>query len=413
MTGLLTALLVGLSAPILILGALELVYYPLAVAFAARRRHRTMSAFAVAPLVSVVVPAYEEERVVEHCIESILADVYPHRELLLVDDGSSDGTLEIMRRYQHLDGVIVVAQANAGKAAALNAGLARTRGDVLVFVDADGVFTPQTITELLRGFDSPRVGAVCGNDEPVNLDRLQTRLLALLTHGTAFVRRALAHVGCLTIVSGNIGAFRRSVLKEIGPFEEGFVGEDLELTWRVHRAGYGVGFCPRAIVYAEVPSTLHALAKQRVRWTRGHIQTLRLHRDLLGSRAHGRLGWYLPYNAFAMLAVPVAQLVALGLIAVLVLAGASPVSGGMLAIVVWLGFGMALVATCFAIALDRAWHDLRLLYVLPAWPLFSLLMSLITVHALVLELRGRPARWNKLTRTGVVSRPEVAAHGER
>jgi poly-beta-1,6-N-acetyl-D-glucosamine synthase len=399
-------ILATLAAPALLLGVVELGYYPLALIFEGRRSREPVFA-TDRPLVSVVVPAYNEERVIANCVESVLADRYPHKEVILVDDGSSDRTLEIMRRFEADPRVRVVSQANAGKAAALNAGIARSAGEVLLFVDADGIFTPGTTSELLKGFDRPDVGAVCGNDEPVNLDRHQTRLLALLTHGTAFVRRALAQVGCLTIVSGNCGAFRRAAIEQVGDFMPGFVGEDLELTWRVHLAGWRVAFRPRAIVYAEVPSTVRALWKQRVRWTRGHLQTVRLHSGSLFRPRFGRVSTYLPINAFAMLVVPVLQLAALVLITALIALGASPVSGSLLGLLAFFGLIHGLAAIGFAIALDRAWADLRLLYMAPAWILFSLMMSLVTARAWILELRRRPAEWDKLARTGVVSRREL------
>ncbi|MBB4905145.1 glycosyltransferase [Actinophytocola algeriensis] len=385
-------LLVVLSAPALVIGLVELAYYPLALVFAARRRPPPRWAS-----VSIVVPAYNEERVLANCVDSILATGYPWLEVVLVDDGSTDRTLDVMRRYARLPNVIVVSKTNAGKGAALNTGLSLVTGDVVLFVDADGMFTRDTIAELLRGFTDDRVGAVCGNDEPVNLDRLQTRLLALLTHGTAFVRRALAAIGCLTIVSGNIGAFRRDVLARVGGFAEGMLGEDLELTWRVHRAGYRVAFVPTAKVYAEVPSTVRQLWRQRVRWTRGHVQTLRMHRNMLW---RGKVGWYLPFNAFAMLVAPVLQLLVLAIAAT----GVAGVPDGVWGAVAAVGLAGAVVWVCFGVLLDRAGRDLRFLYVLPVLPFFSVLMGFVTVAALVAEARGAPKDWNKLARSGVVSR---------
>ena len=381
-----------LTAPALVIGFVELAYYPLAVLFAARRTPAPRWSS-----VSVVVPAYNEERVLANCVDSILATGYPWLELVLVDDGSTDGTLDVMRRYARLPNVTVVSKNNAGKGAALNTGLSLVSGDVVLFVDADGIFARDTITELLRGFADDRVGAVCGNDEPVNLDRVQTRLLALLTHGTAFVRRALAVIGCLTIVSGNIGAFRRDVLARVGGFAEGMLGEDLELTWRVHRAGYRVAFVPTARVYAEVPSTVRQLWRQRVRWTRGHVQTLRMHRDMVW---RGKLGCYLAFNAFAMLVAPVLQLFVLAI----VLTGVAGLPDGVLGAVLAVGLAGAVVWVCFGVLLDRGWRDLRFLYVLPVLPFFSVLMGLVTVAALSAEARGAPKDWNKLARSGVVSR---------
>jgi cellulose synthase/poly-beta-1,6-N-acetylglucosamine synthase-like glycosyltransferase len=393
----------ALMTPMVVIGFLELIYYPLALSFELRRRRHASSPGAE-PWVSIIVPAYNEERVIRNCIESVLTDGYDRKEVFLVDDGSTDGTLAIMRDYDHRPHVTVVSQPNRGKAAALNAGIARASGEILFFVDADGIFTSATIREMLTGFENPIVGAVCGNDEPVNLDRPQTHLLALLTHGTAFVRRALSRVNCLSIVSGNCGAFRRSVVTEIGGFIEGFIGEDLELTWRVHRAGYRVNFRPQAMVYAEVPSTLRALWKQRVRWTRGLIQTARLHKDMMFTSRYGRVGWYLPLNILSTIIFPIVQLVALALLLLLVASGNSPISATLAGTITWAGLGIAMVAVCFALALDRAWKDLRFLYVIPAWAFFSLLLSLVTVSALILEARRAPTRWNKLARTGVVSR---------
>ena len=202
-----------------------------------------------------------------------------------------------------------------------------------MFVDADGIFTRSTIHEMLALFTTEKVGAVCGNDAPVNLDRPLTQLMCLQTHvGTGFVRRALAQINCLPIVSGNVGAFRRSVLekadpadgislqqdiaqawegKSNGPFRSGFIGEDLELTWRVHKAGYQVKFAPHAVVLAEVPSTVKSLWKQRVRWARGLLQTVGLHRDMFFNMKYGQLGLYLPINFFNMVIIPILQVLIL------------------------------------------------------------------------------------------------------
>ncbi len=385
-------------------GLLTLAYYPLALAFALRRRKLPVFEKDT-PLVSVIVPGYNEEKVIGHCVDSILASDYPCREIILVDDGSTDGTLNEMRRYEKTPGVVIVAKPNGGKASALNAGLARARGQVIFFVDADGIFAPNTISEMLKGFESERVGAVCGNDSPVNLDRLQTRLANLQTHvGTGFVRRALATLNCLPIVSGNIGAFRRSVIEKTGPFLEGFIGEDLELTWRVHKAGYRVAFQPWATVYAEVPSTLGGLWKQRVRWARGLLQTARIHRDMFFNRKYGIFGFYLPINFASMVIIPLLQLASAVLLPILVLLNRSPIELNVISLVGWLGLGLALFASMFSIALNRAWGDLKYLYVVPLWVPYSLLMDAVTVWAIMMELRGTQAQWNKLERTGVVSR---------
>ena len=433
-------------------GLFTLVYYPLALIAEIRRRPKPVFQ-ENPPLISIIVPAYNEEKVIAHCIESILKSDYPRLELIMVDDGSKDNTYSIMKKYElaqygaeyDISGnpndytfikkknqqaiIKAIRQPNAGKAAALNRGVIESHGELLFFVDADGMFTRRTIPEMLKQFTTPKVGGVCGNDSPVNLNNLQTRLICLQTHvSTSFVRRALAEINCLPIISGNIGVFRRIALKATvlppkpiitysagenwpegvpGPFVEGFLGEDLELTWRLHRAGYRVNFAPRAIVFAEVPSTIRGLWRQRVRWARGYLQTVSMHSDMFFRPRFGWIGLYLPISAFNQVFGPILQLIALGLLIALIATGNSPVSPDILNLILYFGLGFALLATIYGIILDHAWKDLRLLYVLPLWMFYSVLIDFVMVWAILLELFGVRPKWNKLERTGVVSREEI------
>lgn len=404
---------------ILVLGLLRIVYVPLAVFFEARaawqarrhtRRHRRRRTTMLDshPVVSVIIPAFNEERVLVNCVRSILAADYDRVEVVIVDDGSTDHTADVAQSLAAAGNrVRAVTQANAGKGAALNRGIAESAGDVFLFVDADGIFDPATIREMLRGFDDPRVGAVCGDDRPVNLNRPATQLLAVLSHvGTGLVRRALVLLHCLPIVSGNIGAFPRSVIEQIGGFHSDTLGEDLELTWRVHKAGYRVNFRPTALVYAESPSTLRGLWRQRVRWARGLLQTLRIHRRMVGNPRYGSFGLYLLYNAVAMVVVPILQLFVLALLPIAISRGESPVAVGALPIIGWLGLWLSLVLVVVAICLNRAWHDFRFLWSVVLWPFYSVAMCAVMVAAIISELGGAPARWNKLDRTGVISRAQ-------
>jgi cellulose synthase/poly-beta-1,6-N-acetylglucosamine synthase-like glycosyltransferase len=423
-----------LSLLIIIMGSLTLLYFPLALIASLKRRPPPVFESSK-PLVSIIVPAYNEEKVIANCVESILASDYTNLEIILVDDGSKDETFAVMKRYHNPPGVIALTKPNGGKASALNLGYNHSHGEILMFVDADGIFTRSTIDEMLALFTSDKVGAICGNDAPVNLDRPLTQLMCLQTHvGTGFVRRALAQINCLPIVSGNIGAFRRSVLektdpadgiplrqdiaqvwevKSNGPFRSGFIGEDLELTWRVHKAGYQVKFAPHAVVLAEVPSTVKSLWKQRVRWARGLLQTVGLHRDMFFNFKYGRLGLYLPINFFNMVIIPILQLLILSLFILLVAMGYSPIAFDFLGIILWIGLFGVLFVTIFSIALDKAWKDLKYLYVIPLWAPYSVMMSMVTVWAIILELRGTEAQWNKFERTGVISRRSMSGDNKK
>ena len=406
-------LLLVLSAPIVAVGVVKIVLVPLSILF--ELREDTRHAFATPiPRVSVVIPAYNEEVVLAACVESILRCGWGDLELVLVNDGSTDRTREVMARYADHPAVVLVDKPNGGKGSALNEGITVATGEVLVFADADGLFTHTTIPQLVRGFRHERVGAVCGNDMPVNLDTVVCRLLALMTHvGTGLTRRALALIGCLPIVAGNSGAFRADVVRAVGGFREDTVGEDLELTWRIQLAGYDVEFAPHAAVLAEVPSTWGALWKQRVRWGRGLLQTARIHRRHLLRLHRSPFGVYLPINVAAMVVVPVLQLTVLVVLPVALVLGASPVATTLWGLILWTGLLGGIAMALLGICLDRSWHHLRYLVLAPLWLPFSIFASVVMLRALHLETTGAHQAWNKLDRTGVVSVPAARLEPQR
>lgn len=409
----LSAVALVFGVMILVTAAIRLVQVPFALAYAYKYRAlpkdappQAGSIFTSPPSVSVIVPAYNEVVVLENCLRSVVASDYPDVEVICVDDGSKDDTFALMQKLAaELPGVVAIRQENAGKGAALNRGIQASHGDVLLLVDADGVFAPNTITEMIRGFDSEEIGAVCGDDRTVNLDRVQTRFLAMISHvGTGLMRRALHMLGALPVVSGNSGAFRRDVLELTGPLREDTVGEDLELTWRVYRAGYRVAFRPSALVYAESPSTFGGLWKQRVRWGRGLLQSIKLHRDMIGNPRYGFFGIYLAINFVTQVVVPVIQVASIVLLVALALLG----RGGSLPAtwwdwVVYVGLPISVALLVLAVILNHALSDLRYAWTLPLWPVYSTVMSLVMLKAISLELRGAENRWNKLERTGTVS----------
>ncbi|MDO5494511.1 MAG: glycosyltransferase family 2 protein [bacterium] len=418
--------LVVMAAILGLLTLIRFVFVPLALAHEVRHGRRRarghVGELARMPSVSVVVPAYNEERVLVACVRSILASGYPDLEVVIVDDGSTDATPLLMMELAADQRVRAIRQANGGKGAALNTGFAATSGEFVLFVDADGVFTQDTIPEMLRAFEHARVGAVCGDDATMNLNRIQTRFLALISHvGTGMVRRALHLLGCVPVVSGNSGAFRRSALRHIagagGPMREDTIGEDLELTWRLHRAGWEVAYAPHARVLSESPSTLLSLWKQRTRWARGLLQSLQIHDDAVGSRRYRTFGPFLLYTIVSAVAVPILQVMAIGIFAAglvgRVLAGGAvsvDLPGALWGWVVgWLLVSVAMLV--FSILLDRQPADLRHLWTVVLWPFFSTFLGLTMVRAAWLELTQQPSEWNKLERTGVNSYALPASHG--
>lgn len=242
--------------------------------------------------VSVLIPAFNEEVVIVRTVERILASDYPGIEVIVVDDGSRDRTAEVLHaRFDGEPRVAIVTTANGGKASALNVGLARASGEIVVALDADTLFGTTTISRLARWFVDPTVGAVAGNAKVGNRINTITRWQALeYIVAQNLERRALAALGTLTVVPGAVGAWRRSVLLDLGGFPLDTLAEDQDLTIAVQRVGFHVLFDSTAIARTEAPATFRGLARQRFRWAYGTLQCLWKYRDVTGNPRYGALG---------------------------------------------------------------------------------------------------------------------------
>jgi cellulose synthase/poly-beta-1,6-N-acetylglucosamine synthase-like glycosyltransferase/peptidoglycan/xylan/chitin deacetylase (PgdA/CDA1 family)/spore germination protein YaaH len=245
------------------------------------------------PFVSVIVPAYNEEKVIGRTIDCLLGSTYPRLEIIVVDDGSSDRTGAVVaERFNGEPRVRLFNIPNCGKADALNYGLRYARGEVIVGLDADTFFERETIGRLTRHFADPRVGAVAGNVKVGNRNNLTTRLQALeYITSQNLDRRAFAGLNCITIVPGAVGACRRSLLDQCGGWLSDTMAEDQELTLSIRRLGYRIAYEEEAIAWTEAPETMRDLVKQRFRWSFGTLQCMWKHRDALFRPKYGALGF--------------------------------------------------------------------------------------------------------------------------
>ena len=268
-----------------------------ALAFAqwvrSRKRSRTHAGEDYLPAVSVIVPAYNEAAVIGETIESLLKSAYQHYEIIVVDDGSEDRTSEIVReRFAHEARVRLFTEPNRSKAAALNLGLSHATGEIIVALDADTVFPPQTIGALAQRFHDPRMGAIAGNAKVGNRINIITRWQALeYITSQNMDRRAFASLNCITVVPGAVGAWRRELIERVGGFSSDTLAEDQDLTLRIRKLGYKIGYEENAIAWTEAPDTLRGLARQRHRWAYGTLQCMWKHRDALFNPRYGALGW--------------------------------------------------------------------------------------------------------------------------
>ena len=258
-----------------------------------RRRERTHAGDEFAPFVSIIVPAYNEELVIGNTIVSLLASEYSRYEIIVVDDGSQDDTSKVVvERFGGDERVKLITISNSGKASALNTGLRYARGEVIVALDADTVFAPQTVGFLAHRFYDKAIGAIAGNAKVGNRINLVTRWQALEYVTSQNVdRRAFASLNCITVVPGAVGAWRKDLLVEAGGFPSDTLAEDQDLTLRIRRLGYKIGYEESAVAWTEAPHNLRSLAKQRFRWSYGTLQCMWKHSDALFRLRYGALGF--------------------------------------------------------------------------------------------------------------------------
>jgi cellulose synthase/poly-beta-1,6-N-acetylglucosamine synthase-like glycosyltransferase/peptidoglycan/xylan/chitin deacetylase (PgdA/CDA1 family) len=400
----------GLSWLLLVVGVAMMGRLGIMLVFAGRhRRIRHKKSFGWGPPVtepvSVVVPAYNEKECIANTVRSLSVSTHPV-EILVVDDGSTDGTGDIVEALG-LPGVRLIRQENAGKAAALNAGLAQARYDLIVMMDGDTVFEPDTVRELVQPFADPAVGAIAGNAKVGN----RGTLIGAWQHieyvmGFNLDRRMYDLLRCMPTIPGAIGAFRRRALADVGGMSDDTLAEDTDVTIAVQRAGWRVVYAERARAWTEAPSSLGQLWRQRYRWSYGTMQALWKHRRSVvdrGPSGHfGRVGMPLVvvFQVITPVLAPLIDLFTLyGMLFV------SPVKS----ILVWgavLGLQMACAA--YAFRLDR--EKYRYLVMMPLQQIaYRQMMYLVVIHSCVTALTGGRLRWQKLKRTGEVEAPKEMA----
>lgn len=358
-----------------------------------------------APLVSVIVPAYNEEKVLADTVRSLRGSYYRNLEIVIVNDGSQDGTAAVAKRlagrYKH---VRAFNKRNAGKAAALNHGIRRARGEIIIGIDADTIFPPSTLARLVRHFHDPSVGAVAGNVKVGNIGNMVTRWQALdYVIGIHIERNAQAFLGAVMIVPGACGAWRRSAVLAAGGYSHRTLAEDFDLTLSVQRLGYKIIQDNAAHSYTEAPETVRSLAKQRFRWMYGNVQAYWKHRDMLFRRRYGWAGMLvLPATVFnfalPLVFVPLLVLVALENI----------LSGNALSMLVFLGATVAIQFVMAVIGIIMARERASLLLAVPMTRLMYNPLRTVLMYRTVLNvLRGVAVGWNKLQRTGTVQYRQV------
>lgn len=234
------------------------------------------------PLVSIIIPAYREQKGIARSIRGALAIDYPRKEIIVVDDGSGDGTSGEVAPFLRTGQVRLLRKLrNEGKAMGCNDALPITSGELVLVMDADAYPDRDLLKHMVPHFRWARVAAVTGNPRVGNTTTMLGKIQALEFSSTvSLIRRTQRVWGRIMTISGIIGLFRRDALIDAGLYSPDMATEDIDMTWKLQRRFYDVRYEPNALVWMQVPSTLKVLYAQRKRWALGQAQVLRKHRTI-------------------------------------------------------------------------------------------------------------------------------------
>jgi cellulose synthase/poly-beta-1,6-N-acetylglucosamine synthase-like glycosyltransferase/peptidoglycan/xylan/chitin deacetylase (PgdA/CDA1 family) len=366
--------------------------------------------------VTVVIPAFNEEKVIATTINGILSSTYENLQVVVVDDGSQDNTSRVVRNaFGNDERVTLITMPNSGKASALNTGLSRAAGEIIVALDADTQFNRDTIARLVRWFSDAQIGAVAGNAKVGNRVNMITRWQALeYIVAQNLERRALAALGTLTVVPGAVGAWRRDALAALGGFRSDTVAEDQDLTIDLQRHGYRVHFDSSAIAWTEAPVTFRGLARQRFRWAYGTLQCLWKYRSLTFNPRYGALGMIaLPqvwlFQIFLTALAPLADLLLIWQLLWQWLAylqhGAEFNNTDLITVgIYYCIFTLVdITSAVFGFMMERKENWTLLLWLVLQRFGYRQLMYYVVVRSISTAIRGVFVGWGKLERTGTVN----------
>lgn len=368
------------------------------------------------PSVAVVIAAYNEEKVIVKTVEHVLGARFgSHFEVIVVNDGSTDATLSTLENAfgNHPD-VQIFSKENGGKARALNLGFKQTQADIIISLDADTLFLPDTVEKLVRHFEDPEIAGVAGNAKVGNRINLLTRWQALeYITSQNLDKRAFGLLNCIIVVPGAVGAWRRSILEEMGLLATDTLAEDTDLTLAVEKQGYKVLYEEAAIGLTEAPDTSRGLLRQRYRWTYGTYQACWKHKDALFNPKTGWLGFVtlpniLIFQILLPLLSPILDLFVFVTAFSLWITYTQhpedvilvPLFSVLFYYFLFLAFDYLIAVTAFLLEKGEDWRLLQWLFLQRFY--YRQLMYYIAIKSIISSVRGGAVGWNKVERKATV-----------
>ena len=357
------------------------------------------------PFVSIIIPVFNEAKIIERSVKSLLKLDYPNYEIIIVNDGSTDNTKEVAEaligfsKGVHKEVKIsLINKPNGGKPSALNLGIKMSNAEFILCMDGDSLLTPSSLKMAVRHFVNPEIGAVAGNVKVLNRGKFFTDLQALeYLEGLNMARSAQSSIKLVNIIPGPIGLFRKKAIISAGFYASDTFAEDADLTLRILSKGWKINYEPKSISFTEAPVKLQQLLKQRYRWTRGILQSIRKHKRLLINPTIKFSDTFILWSMFyeALVWPP------MNLAAHLFFIIAALVFGFTTLIFYWWA-GLALldiVAALYCVAAEK--EEFRLIgYAIFYRMIFILIIDICKTMSTIEEFLGIKMTWGKLERAG-------------
>lgn len=365
------------------------------------------------PLVSIIVPAFNEEINSVRTINSLLNQDYPNFEIIFVDDGSKDQTFQkVSDAFTDESAVKIFSKPNGGKASALNYGIQQSQAEIVVCIDADTQLKSDAVSHLVKKFGDQKVAAVAGNVKVGNEINMITRWQSIeYITSQNFDRRAFDLLNCITVVPGAIGAFKRESVEAAGGFTMDTLAEDCDLTMRLLRCGYTITNCTEAVSYTEAPETVRQFMNQRFRWSFGVMQCFWKHRDAVLNPRYRNFGMIampniLIYQMILPFLAPLADLI----LVISLLAASMGIVVASIPHILFYYLIFSLVdigGATLAFAFEKEDYK-KLLWMIPQRLVYRQMMYYILLKSFNKAIKGELQGWGALKRTGSVK--DLAVH---
>ncbi len=350
------------------------------------------------PKVSIIVPAFNEAIHVVRNVQNLLKCDYPYFEIVFVDDGSNDKTYSLVKEaFQNNSMIRVFTKPNGGKSSALNFGIEKSQGKILVCIDADTQLQKDAVSQLISSFTEERIAAVAGNVKAGNEVNFISKWQSIeYITSQNFDRRAFDLMNAITVIPGAIGAFRKDALLKAGGFSSDTLAEDCDLTIQLLRQGYKIKYNDKAIAFTEVPETIKMFIKQRFRWSFGIMQNMWKHRDTLFNHKYKNLGYIaLPNIILFHFILPILSPFAELMMIFGIIGGFWQQIITYYILFLAFDFGSALLAFSFEKEKLR-----KLWLILPQRIIYRQLMYWVLIKSIISAIRGTLVGWGILKRTG-------------